>query len=506
MKTIYALVLILMLGGSVKAQRFLTEVFPGYSKTSNVTYASNISVLTGTPTLVNLQMDVYQPAGMVDTMAQRPLVILLHSGSFLPAYINGQLQGSRVDSGLEFTCKSFARRGYVVANIDYRLGWDPVNSSLDVRRGTIILAAYRAVQDVKAAVRFFRKDAATTNTYMIDPNRVIVGGQYTGGLVAMNFAALTSQSQIAIPKFISNITNASYGFIAGLPYIRDSIVGDLDGYGGIPAMNNPNNSTGYSGKANFIFAFEAIVGDSSWITPGLPPMVCVHRVNNIQNSPYMHGTIYVFPPPPTPPLSVVDVSGSGFIIPRTNQRGNNASFIPNNFTDPYTLRANTLNGGQDGLFPIVFDTAGVIWFDSAASVSECLGLGLPLAQCMYAYQQDAPGRFKARALAYIDTLLNYVNPRIVKALYQSNPTGIETTQNGSGVRIYPNPSKGEFVVSAVSRIDALTVRDISGRTIKRLYPKQERDVQVRLSGLPAGLYLVTVQCQDATVTRRIVLQ
>jgi acetyl esterase/lipase len=504
MKTIYLALLIMLLSIASHGQRFLSEVFPSYSKTSNITYASNISILSGTPTMTNLQMDVYQPAGVTDTMAKRPLVILLHSGSFLPPYFNGQLMGNRVDSGLEFICKSFARRGYVVANIDYRLGWAPTHSSLDIRRGTIILAAYRAVQDVKAAVRFFRKDAATANTYMIDPNRVIVGGEYTGGLVAMNFAVLTSQSQVAIPKFISNITDASFGFIAGLPYIRDSIVGDLDGYGGIPAMNNPNNSPGYSGKANFVFGYEGVVGDSSWVTSGLPPMVFMHRIHNQENSPYGHGVIAV-QNPPNPPLFVVDVSGSGFVIPRTNARGNNASFNPNGFTDPYTLRANAINGGQDGLFPVVFDTAAIAWFDSTSAVTECQAYGVPLPNCIYAYQQEA-GHTKPRALAYIDTLMNYVNPRIVKSLFSPNPTGIETPQNGGGVVVYPNPSKGEFVVSSVKGIDAIIIKDLSGRLIRRLNPKQEREVQIRLTGFPSGLYIVTVQCQDATITRRVVLQ
>src|SRR6187402_3223569 len=171
--------LLLFLSGAAQAQRFTTEVFPGVIKTSNVTYAANYSVLSGGPVLTNLTMDVYEPGGATDTMGRRPLIVFLHSGTFLPPYLNTQLEGGRNDSGIIYICQSFARRGYVVANIDYRLGWNPTGSNVDIRKGTLITAFVRAIQDVKAAVRYFRKDAATANLFRIDSNRVIVGGEHT---------------------------------------------------------------------------------------------------------------------------------------------------------------------------------------------------------------------------------------------------------------------------------------------------------------------------------------
>src|ERR1043165_6790429 len=143
MKSLSLILLTVLFCSAAHAQRFLTEVFPSFNKTSNIQYASNMSIITGSPVSQNLMCDVYQPAGMADTMARRPLIIMLHAGSFLPPYVNGQLQGTRVDSGLEYICKSLARRGYVVANIDYRLGWAPTNASIDIRRGTIIQAGQR---------------------------------------------------------------------------------------------------------------------------------------------------------------------------------------------------------------------------------------------------------------------------------------------------------------------------------------------------------------------------
>ena len=47
--------------------------------------------------------------------------------------------------------------------------WNPAGSNIDIRRGTIINAIYRAFQDAKSCVRFFRADAANSNIYKIFP-------------------------------------------------------------------------------------------------------------------------------------------------------------------------------------------------------------------------------------------------------------------------------------------------------------------------------------------------
>lgn len=47
--------------------------------------------------------------------------------------------------------------GYVVASVDYRLGWDPVNTSKDIRVFSLINAAYRGVQDASTCIRFSKR-------------------------------------------------------------------------------------------------------------------------------------------------------------------------------------------------------------------------------------------------------------------------------------------------------------------------------------------------------------
>src|SRR4051812_32762807 len=94
-----------------QGQRYLSEIFTSVTVSSNVTYGNNISVLTGTPSSIPLMMDVYQPSG--DVLTARPLVIVLHAGSFLPAIVNGMAVGKKTDSAVVNMCMRFAKRGYV---------------------------------------------------------------------------------------------------------------------------------------------------------------------------------------------------------------------------------------------------------------------------------------------------------------------------------------------------------------------------------------------------------
>jgi hypothetical protein len=70
---------------SANAQRYLSEVYANVTVTKNVVYDSNMSwpALPAVPpplVKIGLQCDVYEPTS--DTASARPLVILLHTGSF----------------------------------------------------------------------------------------------------------------------------------------------------------------------------------------------------------------------------------------------------------------------------------------------------------------------------------------------------------------------------------------------------------------------------------------
>jgi para-nitrobenzyl esterase len=192
-KTLYTMLLGLsVLGaGKVSAQcpagRYLTDMFPTFS-VSTVTYSAPY----------NLAMDIYQPDG--DTYAARPLIILAHGGSFIG--------GTKLDDPTVVDlCERFAKRGYVTASIDYRLGnlFSMVTDSSNA-----IATVIKAISDGKAAIRYFMKDAATTNTYRIDTNNIFVGGNSAGAVLYMHVGYLSSISEC--PSYIATAMAANGGF------------------------------------------------------------------------------------------------------------------------------------------------------------------------------------------------------------------------------------------------------------------------------------------------------
>lgn len=238
--------------------RFDTEMFTNVTTTSDVVYGSNTDLNGGT---VSLKMDIYQPTG--DAATQRPLIVFAHGGSFIG--------GSKTDADQVTLCTRFAKRGYVTCSIDYRLGMGfPINQA------NALKAVWRATQDMKAAVRFFRKDAATTNTYKIDPNYVIVGGYSAGAFMAVHYAYLDKVSEI--PSQIDTVA-----------------LGGFEGNSGNP---------GYPTQINAVLNFAGAIGDTSWIGVGDEPMVTVQG-NNDATVPYCTAMLSVsgFP--------IMVVSGGG---------------------------------------------------------------------------------------------------------------------------------------------------------------------------------------------------
>jgi acetyl esterase/lipase len=148
------------IAASFSQERYLDEVFTGVTK-NTVIYGQNFHILfvpvTGHSALQPLVADIYTPTG--DTEVQRPLILMFHSGNFLPFPQNQSVNGTRSDSSIVLLSRRLAKMGYVVASIDYRLGWNPVAPEQDTRVNTLINAAYRGVQDARTAIRYFKSNA-----------------------------------------------------------------------------------------------------------------------------------------------------------------------------------------------------------------------------------------------------------------------------------------------------------------------------------------------------------
>lgn len=122
----------------------------------------------------DLTMDVYLPDDAQTT--SRPLLVLIHGGAFF--------NGDKSDLGFPEWARYFAGTGYVVASVNYRLGFraNPVS----VER-----AGFRGVQDVDAAIRYLIHNK---DEFFIDPNRVFVAGTSAGGITALNVAFMRNHN------------------------------------------------------------------------------------------------------------------------------------------------------------------------------------------------------------------------------------------------------------------------------------------------------------------------
>ncbi len=496
----------LVLGlSTINAQniRFVDNVLDAskITVTKGVEYAKNYTVLYGdidTSTagtqlfLEKLTMDVYAPN---DGTTNRPLIIYLHSGSFLPRYINNTPTGAKDDSATVEMCMQFARKGYVVASMAYRQGWDPRSLDETVRRGTIINAAYKGVQDLSACIRWFKENVASFgNSYDVDTTKICAGGQGTGSYITSAFSSLDRQSEITINKF-RNPNN-------GTAYVNDVIWGDRKGFGGLPGFNNVN-TPGRTSNAQMIFAIGGALGDTSWLEKGELPMLWSHSVYD-PFAPYTTGMVNV----PGTTLQVVEVSGGYDVMKRCDALGNTAPF-KGKVMDDYTRAINVLNDGIDGLYPIagVQNASGPYeWWDTTA-IKQLPRSIFNVDAILAGAKATNPLMSKSRAMLFIDTLQRYFSPRIAVTLGLVDKVGIDNVNLATNVTVAPNPTEGRLVVHNNWKNNDLTqlqVLNLNGQVIKNLTVNGNHN-EYQLD-LPAGIYVVSMTFENGVGSSKLIVR
>lgn len=120
---------------------------------------------------IPLQMDIYQAIG--DEEPNRPLIVLMHGGAFIA--------GDKRDELVSTLAMHYARRGFVVASVNYRLGY----LFLPGRYANLDRAIYSAIQDIRAALRYLSHHR---NQYRIDPDYIYLGGNSAGGILSLSTA------------------------------------------------------------------------------------------------------------------------------------------------------------------------------------------------------------------------------------------------------------------------------------------------------------------------------
>lgn len=284
---------------SCDGSRYLNPIFT-VDETLGITFGNSTSIAGVN---ADLLLDFFEPSG--DVASSRPLIILAFGGSFIG--------GSR-DAMHEY-CNYYAERGYACASIDYRLYDGPLIPIPD--SVTMTDEVVKALSDMKAAIRFFKEDAATTNTYKVDPNFIVVGGISAGGIVASHAGMLDSTDIIE-------------------PYILP-LVDNNGGWAG-----NSSTNTQYNTDVMCVLNFSGALRSANYIDPTDVPLFSVHDdMDGVVPYAYGYASIFTFP--------IISLEGSFVMHEKAQLEGLNSELITYTNSNNHVSYFNTNQITQDSI-------------------------------------------------------------------------------------------------------------------------------------------------------------
>ncbi|MBK6542637.1 MAG: carboxylesterase family protein [Flavobacteriales bacterium] len=181
------------------SQDYVTPDQFAFTVDTDLVYGADTNYLGSVDTL---RLDLYKPIGNSDP--RRPLLVMVHGGSWLGGCKNDP-------AGIVPMLQQFVKRGYVVASVNYRLGWhkddfvpgpvagfgitpwpEAYRSFYALDSAEIKRAIFRGMQDVKGAIRWLKARAQQDSTCV---DKVMVGGESAGAFIALATAFLNAPSE-----------------------------------------------------------------------------------------------------------------------------------------------------------------------------------------------------------------------------------------------------------------------------------------------------------------------
>jgi len=190
-------------------------------------------------------LDVLQPSAPVK--GKRPGVIVIHGGGWT---------GGTKESMLQTFCLAYLEKGFVVANVEYRLAK--------------VATAPAAVNDVLRAAQWFFRNA---KKYNVDTRRIIVTGGSAGGHLALMVAVTPRSAKLGPPAKVAAVVNV-YG------------VTDLTGQ--LSGPNMRKYAITWVPEQAGRLELARRVSPMTYVRAGLPPILTLHGDAD-QTVPYEHG-------------------------------------------------------------------------------------------------------------------------------------------------------------------------------------------------------------------------
>lgn len=431
---------------------------------------------------VDLDMDIYEPVG--DLNAKRPLIIFAHAGGFI--------NGSKNVDNMQAICDTFARKGFVTATIDYRKGFDPLDTESAER------AVYRAVQDGNAAVRFFKENYAA---YNIDTNNVFIGGMSAGGFISYHVAYLDLESERPV---------STYG---------GGTVNDLG------CIDCAGNNFSPTSNVRAVLDFWGATIDTNFMQPGDEPIMMMHGTQdgtvpyNVGNPfglftlPLIYGSL--------PIKNQCDATGVPYEIYVNDMDihmmdgSNNGTWdpVPNSFWGdtllPFTtnfvfnlLKPNTVKISPDTVYlglndNYVFEvsaqsTSEFIWDFDSLSIVEVVNSNASQIELEFV----TPGTYEIDVIEFNDVLAAGNKQRFF-AVVQDDVSINEIV--GLELKLYPNPAANQINLESSEWILDIQLVDMSGK-ILRTESVNSGFHQLDLADLESGFYFLNVNTELGTKT------
>ncbi len=175
-----------------QAQQWVDKTY-AYDSIMDITYGAAVD-FNGVEQ--SLQLDLYNPiCDDPEGISRKPLVIFIHGGGFLA--------GDKREGTILSLSRAFAKRGYVTASINYRLGMISDDGSWSCNfpeyacmfatdEAEWIRALYRGIQDAKGAIRYL---VNRQEEYRIDADHIFLAGESAGGFIALGAALLDMEEE-----------------------------------------------------------------------------------------------------------------------------------------------------------------------------------------------------------------------------------------------------------------------------------------------------------------------
>ncbi len=447
-----------------------------YTQNNFTVVLSNPNLVYGIETnfagiLDTLRLDIYKPVG--DQNCQRPLLVLVHGGSWIA--------GSKYDSNILLLAQEMAKKGYVVAAINYRLGMHKTsnysmywacNNGISAPcayvsdSSEVIRALYRGMQDTKGAIRFMKERASVDS---IDINNVYLAGESAGGFNVL--AATFMQEEFQKPADCFAISDAGIpdpDLLSCLPSVYSLSRPDLGSVEGNLHIGSMNSKV--KGVANFYGGlFDLSLINSAAIKPAL---YLFHQGSDV----------------------VVD-----YLYNKVLGRINWECFAPTNVCQPYPY------------------TPYAHGSESIRRQLDSMGTQAPLHHADIVYNFNYMNDCFANGHSIDNVVLRSLNMAELFSIVIDSSGNIPPMNcslisvpelSAADFSVYPNPAGRQFNIlySSTIRIKRVVLRDLLGKELETYFTKSNFFQIILPENVLAGLYFLEIECDEGIVMKKILVQ